>query len=76
VILAPVNRADLPAVHAALKAAALGTRQHWADHEIIALPGMDYCALATAPLDPDCARKNKSPRELSVFEKRILKLRA
>ncbi|MEH6521463.1 nitrite/sulfite reductase [Sulfitobacter sp.] len=48
VILPHVHRADLPALHAALKAAALGTANIGLISDIIACPGMDYCALATA----------------------------
>ena len=48
VILPHVARADLPAVHAALKAAGLGTANIGLISDIIACPGMDYCALATA----------------------------
>jgi sulfite reductase (NADPH) hemoprotein beta-component len=48
VILPHVHRADLPAVHAALKAAGLGTANIGLISDIIACPGMDYCALATA----------------------------
>ncbi|MGX9356432.1 nitrite/sulfite reductase [Roseobacteraceae bacterium S113] len=48
VILPHVPRAALPAVHAALKAAGLGTANIGLASDIIACPGMDYCALATA----------------------------
>lgn len=48
VILPHVHRADLPAVHAALKAADLATANIGLISDIIACPGMDYCALATA----------------------------
>ena len=48
VILPHVARADLPAVHAALKAAGLATANIGLISDIIACPGMDYCALATA----------------------------
>lgn len=48
VILPHVHRADLPALHAALKAAGLGTANIGLISDIIACPGMDYCALATA----------------------------
>ncbi len=48
VILPHVHRADLPALHAALKAAGLATANVGLISDIIACPGMDYCALATA----------------------------
>jgi len=48
VILPHVHRADLPAVRARLKAAGLGTANIGLISDIIACPGMDYCALATA----------------------------
>ncbi|MGB3406424.1 MAG: nitrite/sulfite reductase [Jannaschia sp.] len=48
VILPHVRRADLPAVHAALRNAGLGTANVGLASDIIACPGMDYCALATA----------------------------
>ncbi|MDQ2093410.1 nitrite/sulfite reductase [Rhodalgimonas zhirmunskyi] len=48
VILPHVHRDDLPAVHAALLAADLATANIGLISDIIACPGMDYCALATA----------------------------
>ncbi|MDR9485301.1 MAG: nitrite/sulfite reductase [Sediminimonas sp.] len=48
VILPHVHRADLPAVHAALKQAGLATANVGLVSDIIACPGMDYCSLATA----------------------------
>jgi len=48
VILPHVARADLPAVHAALREAGLGTANVGLASDIIACPGMDYCSLATA----------------------------
>ncbi|MBT8457013.1 MAG: nitrite/sulfite reductase [Alphaproteobacteria bacterium] len=48
VILPHVHRADLPAVYAALRAAGLATANIGLASDIIACPGMDYCALATA----------------------------
>ena len=48
VVLPHVHRADLPAVHAALKAVGLATANIGLISDIIACPGMDYCALATA----------------------------
>ncbi len=48
VILPHVARADLPALHAALAEADLATANIGLVSDIIACPGMDYCALATA----------------------------
>ncbi|SDF39073.1 nitrite/sulfite reductase [Sulfitobacter delicatus] len=48
VILPHVHRSDLPELHAALKAAKLATANIGLISDIIACPGMDYCALATA----------------------------
>ncbi|GLS87244.1 sulfite reductase [Cypionkella aquatica] len=48
VILPHVHKSDLPAVHAALTQAGLGTANVGLISDIIACPGMDYCALATA----------------------------
>jgi len=48
VILPHVALADLPALHRALAAAGLGTANAGLISDIIACPGMDYCALATA----------------------------
>ncbi|MCU0909502.1 MAG: nitrite/sulfite reductase [Rhodobacteraceae bacterium] len=48
VILPHVHKADLPAVWAALRAAGLATANAGLISDIIACPGMDYCALATA----------------------------
>ncbi len=48
VILPHVHKSDLPALHSALKAAGLATANVGLISDIIACPGMDYCALATA----------------------------
>lgn len=48
VILPHVHKSDLPAVHAALKSVGLATANVGLISDIIACPGMDYCALATA----------------------------
>lgn len=47
-ILPHVRKADLRAVYAALKAADLASANAGLISDIIACPGMDYCALATA----------------------------
>jgi len=48
VILPHVHKADLPAVHAALAQVGLATANVGLLSDMIACPGMDYCALATA----------------------------
>jgi sulfite reductase (NADPH) hemoprotein beta-component len=48
VILPHVHKGDLPDLHAALAQAGLGTANVGLASDIIACPGMDYCALATA----------------------------
>ncbi|MGB7269558.1 MAG: nitrite/sulfite reductase [Albidovulum sp.] len=48
VILPHVHQSDLAALHAALKTEALATANIGLASDIIACPGMDYCALATA----------------------------
>ncbi len=48
VILPHVHKSDLPAVYAALRDARLATANVGLVSDIIACPGMDYCALATA----------------------------
>ena len=47
-VLPHVALADIPALHAALKPAGLATGNIGLASDIIACPGMDYCALATA----------------------------
>jgi sulfite reductase (NADPH) hemoprotein beta-component len=48
VVLPHVHKADLPVLHAALTRAGLATANVGLLSDIIACPGMDYCALATA----------------------------
>jgi len=48
IILPHVHKSDLPDLYAALRAADLGTANIGLASDIIACPGMDYCALATA----------------------------
>ena len=47
-VLPHVKKDDVPAVYAALKAAGLATANAGLVTDIIACPGLDYCALATA----------------------------
>ncbi len=48
VILPHIHKSDLPAIYAALRDAELHTANIGLISDIIACPGMDYCALATA----------------------------
>ncbi|MHA6343912.1 nitrite/sulfite reductase [Roseivivax sp. CAU 1761] len=48
VVLPHVHKSDLPEVHKILKAHGLATANIGLISDIIACPGMDYCALATA----------------------------
>ncbi|MCV6586824.1 MAG: nitrite/sulfite reductase [Marinibacterium sp.] len=48
VILPHVHRSELPVIHAILQKHGLGTANIGLISDIIACPGMDYCALATA----------------------------
>ena len=60
VILPHVHKSDLPAIYAALRAADLATANIGLVSDIIACPGMDYCALATArsiPIAQDIATR-------------------
>ncbi len=52
VILPHVHKSDLPAVYAALREVDLHTANIGMISDIIACPGMDYCALATARAIP------------------------
>ena len=48
IILPNVHKSNLPAIHAWLKSVDIGTANIGLVSDIIACPGMDYCALATA----------------------------
>ncbi len=48
IILPHIRHADIPEVHARLRKAGLATANIGLISDIIACPGMDYCALATA----------------------------
>ena len=66
-ILPHVKLDDLPEVHAKLEAAGLATPNIGQISDIIACPGLDYCALANAraiPIAQDIARRFADP-ELS-----------
>ncbi len=63
VILPHVHKGDLPTLHAALLQAGLGTANVGLISDIIACPGMDYCALATArsiPVAQEIAERFKA----------------
>jgi sulfite reductase (NADPH) hemoprotein beta-component len=60
VILPNVARDDMPALHAALQREGLATANAGLISDIIACPGLDYCALATArsiPIAQDIASR-------------------
>jgi sulfite reductase (NADPH) hemoprotein beta-component len=63
-LLPHVKLDDLPDVHAALAAAGLATANISLISDIIACPGLDYCALANAraiPIAQDIARRFEDP---------------
>ena len=63
-VLPHVKLDDLPAVHAALRAAGLATANINLVSAIIACPGLDFCALANAraiPIAQDIARRFSDP---------------
>ena len=65
-VLPHVPRAHLPAVHAALRAAGLATANVGLISDIIACPGMDYCALATARSIPIAQQISERFHELGL----------
>jgi sulfite reductase (NADPH) hemoprotein beta-component len=68
VILPHVHKSDLPTVHAALVQAGLGTANVGLASDIIACPGMDYCALATARSIPVAQEIALRLREVGLEE--------
>ncbi|MDM7459054.1 MAG: nitrite/sulfite reductase, partial [Paracoccus sp. (in: a-proteobacteria)] len=56
VALPHVHKSELPALYQALKAAGLATANAGLTSDIVACPGMDYCALATARSIPIAQR--------------------
>ncbi|MEL6746759.1 MAG: nitrite/sulfite reductase, partial [Pseudomonadota bacterium] len=75
IILPHVRKDDLPAVFAALQAAELATANADLISDIIACPGLDYCALATArsiPIAQDISNRFNDPeREADIGELKI-----
>ena len=73
VILPHVHKSDLPRVHAMLQSAGLATANIGLISDIIACPGMDYCALATArsiPVAQEIAQAFRA-RELDIGAMKI-----
>ena len=77
IVLPHVKKDDLPALYAALAEADLATANHGLASDIIACPGMDYCALATArsiPIAQDIARRFEAPalaRDIGALKVKI-----
>ncbi|WP_111734133.1 nitrite/sulfite reductase [Roseovarius amoyensis] len=65
-VLPHVALTDLPALHAALKPAGLATGNIGLASDLIACPGMDYCALATARSIPVATGIAKRLQELKI----------
>ncbi len=65
-VLPHVALADIPAVHAALRDAGLATGNIGLASDIIACPGMDYCALATARSIPVAQGISNRLEELKI----------
>lgn len=73
IVLPHVAQADLPAIFRALKSIGLATANVGLISDIIACPGMDYCALATArsiPIAQDIALRYAS-REAGIGHMQI-----
>ena len=66
VVLPHVHRNDLPAVYEGLKEAGLATANVGLMSDIIACPGMDYCALATARSIPIAQQISESFADLDA----------
>lgn len=66
VILPHVHKSDLPALHAALAQVGLATANVGLISDIIACPGMDYCALATARSIPIATQIAERFKELDL----------
>ena len=68
VILPHVHKSDLPSLHAMLMTAGLATANVGLASDIIACPGMDYCALATARSIPVAQEIALRLREVGLEE--------
>ncbi|TQS73090.1 nitrite/sulfite reductase [Rhodobacteraceae bacterium] len=66
IILPHVAKSDLPAVFTALSKAGLATANAGLTSDIIACPGMDYCALATARAIPVAEKIALRVKELDL----------
>jgi len=66
IILPHVRKSDIPAVYEALRDAGLATANIGLVSDIIACPGMDYCALATARSIPVAQAISKRFDELKL----------
>lgn len=70
IVLPYVKKDDVPALYAELKKHELGTANVGLITDIVACPGMDYCALATArsiPIAQDIAKRFADPDRQQVI---------
>jgi len=77
VVLPHVRRADLPEINDTLALAGLGTANIGQIGDIIACPGMDYCALATArsiPIAQDIAQHFSDPAHARTIGEMKIKI--
>ncbi len=77
VVLPHVRKDDLPAVFSALRKAGLATANAGLITDIIACPGLDYCALATArsiPVAQDLSRRFAAPERAKAIGNFTIKI--
>ncbi len=77
VVLPHVRREDLPEIHGILKRHGLATANAGLIGDIIACPGMDYCALATArsiPVAQNIARHFADPKYAQTIGEMRIKI--
>ena len=77
VILPHVRKDDLPAVFSALRKAGLAAANAGLITDIIACPGLDYCALATArsiPVAQDLSRRFAAPERAKAIGNFTIKI--